>query len=173
MENYIVINGKKAELTEEQLKKLGIEVKRKNPFLRTDFRDYWFVSGSGSVITTKDTCSLDDIRRFRIANYCGDKALMEKLLLHETLNRLLWRFACENNGEFEDTGVGNGNKWYYTIATKDVHKTVCVRKFGTSARVVGEICFSSGEIAERAIDEVYKPFCEAHPDFDPFELWKL
>ena len=27
MENYIVINGKKAELTEEQLEKLGIEVK--------------------------------------------------------------------------------------------------------------------------------------------------
>ena len=34
MDNYIVINGKKAELTEEQLEKLGIKVekKRNNPF---------------------------------------------------------------------------------------------------------------------------------------------
>ena len=34
MENYIVINGKKAELTDEQLKQLGIESekKRNNPF---------------------------------------------------------------------------------------------------------------------------------------------
>jgi len=31
--NYIVINGKKSELTEEQLKLLGIET-RKNPFER-------------------------------------------------------------------------------------------------------------------------------------------
>lgn len=35
-ENYIVINGKKIELTEEQLKQLGIEPekKRKNPLER-------------------------------------------------------------------------------------------------------------------------------------------
>lgn len=34
MDNYIVINGKKTELTEEQLKQLGIETKEKrnNPF---------------------------------------------------------------------------------------------------------------------------------------------
>ena len=32
-ENYIVINGKKAELTVEQIKALGIEV-RKSPFER-------------------------------------------------------------------------------------------------------------------------------------------
>ena len=35
MENYIVINGKKAELTEEQLVKLGIKIKKKTPFTRT------------------------------------------------------------------------------------------------------------------------------------------
>lgn len=32
MENYIVINGKKAELTEEQLKQLGIEIEKKQSF---------------------------------------------------------------------------------------------------------------------------------------------
>lgn len=32
MENYIVINGKKAELTKEQLEALGIEIEKKDPF---------------------------------------------------------------------------------------------------------------------------------------------
>lgn len=44
-ENYIVINGKKAELTEEQLKQLGIEPekKRKNPFERVTGEKYYYI----------------------------------------------------------------------------------------------------------------------------------
>ena len=34
MTNYICINGKKAELTEEQLKLLGIELPNESPFAR-------------------------------------------------------------------------------------------------------------------------------------------
>lgn len=34
--NYIVINGKKAELTEEQLRALGIEKEKNNPFERVN-----------------------------------------------------------------------------------------------------------------------------------------
>lgn len=43
-ENYIVINGKKIELTEEQLKQLGIEPKkkRKNPFERVPKGEVYF-----------------------------------------------------------------------------------------------------------------------------------
>lgn len=40
-ENYIVINGKKAELTKEQLKALGIEAEPENPF-----------AGSGRLVYT-------------------------------------------------------------------------------------------------------------------------
>lgn len=35
MNNYAVINGKRIELTDEQVKTLGVEV-RKNPFERID-----------------------------------------------------------------------------------------------------------------------------------------
>ena len=34
MENYIVINGKRTELTEEQLKELGLIMEKKSPFER-------------------------------------------------------------------------------------------------------------------------------------------
>ena len=36
MTNYICINGQKAELTEEQLKALGIELPKANPFERKE-----------------------------------------------------------------------------------------------------------------------------------------
>ena len=47
-ENYAVINGKRVELTDEQLKALGIE--RKNPFERVNYNEaYYFVKKDGSV----------------------------------------------------------------------------------------------------------------------------
>lgn len=48
-ENYIVINGKKIELTEEQLKALGIK-QRKNPFEIVERgEDYFYVNRYGDI----------------------------------------------------------------------------------------------------------------------------
>ena len=43
--NYLVINGKRTELTEEQLKQLGIEPekKRKNPFDKVTINHYYYL----------------------------------------------------------------------------------------------------------------------------------
>lgn len=41
-ENYLVINGKKMDLTEKQLKQLGIET-RKNPFERVECQKYFTI----------------------------------------------------------------------------------------------------------------------------------
>lgn len=46
-ENYIVINGKKAELTEEQMKALGIEDKSVNPFAEREQYVYTIVEPGG------------------------------------------------------------------------------------------------------------------------------
>ena len=54
MDNYIVINGKKAELTEEQLKALGIEIKKKrnNPFnSELKYEDEYFIIDEQGVKT--------------------------------------------------------------------------------------------------------------------------
>ena len=49
-ENYIVINGKKAELTNEQMKLLGIKV-RKNPFERVSKNEsYYNISNKTNVM---------------------------------------------------------------------------------------------------------------------------
>ena len=42
-ENYIVINGKRAELTKEQMEQLGIEVKENKRWRANDRYEYWIV----------------------------------------------------------------------------------------------------------------------------------
>ena len=56
-ENYIVINGKRAELTEEQMKALGIETeeKRKNPFERVgNDNKYYYTIVSNDLLRRVD-----------------------------------------------------------------------------------------------------------------------
>ena len=67
-ENYIVINGKRLELTKEQLKSLGIEVetKRKNPFERVAEDEVYFRIGMGGDVFS--------------SYHCGDTADEESVL---------------------------------------------------------------------------------------------
>lgn len=54
MDNYICINGKKAELTEEQIKALGIELP-KTPFSRTSVGgEYFYISSDGNILMELD-----------------------------------------------------------------------------------------------------------------------
>lgn len=51
-ENYIVINGKKAELTEEQIEKLGIKLEKKYEEmfeLLCDREPYFFINDKGGA----------------------------------------------------------------------------------------------------------------------------
>lgn len=100
MENYICINGKKTELTEEQMKTLGIELPKTSPFNRVKYmRDaYFYIASDGCVYTDLDGRGNVSNHRFNAANYCTDKAIMEQRALHETLSRLLWRFSEQNGG---------------------------------------------------------------------------
>ena len=103
-ENYIVINGKRTELTEEQLKQLGIEVPKTSPFKREWSEDYYYIDDEGFVRSANETFDNFGADRFNVANYCTDKAIMEQRALHETLSRLLWRYSMEHDGN-EKLGI--------------------------------------------------------------------
>ena len=99
MENYICINGKKAELTEEQLKALGIELPKVNPFERVKkTTPFYFITAKGKAEYGVELNDYHCSELYNVANYCTDKAIMEQRALHETLNRLLWRYAMEHGG---------------------------------------------------------------------------
>lgn len=161
MKNYICINGNKTELTEEQLKQLGIEIPKANPFARAYNNIYYVIHGDGEVCTERDSKKPYDDRAFNIANYCTDKAIMEQRALHETLSRLLWRYSMEHDGDKIDWKCVSQSKWYIFYNTSSKKWSVGV---GHNSLFL-DTYFYTGTIARNAIEEIIKPFMKAHPEF--------
>ena len=166
MENYIMLEGNKIPLTDEQVKMLKDSKKPekidKSPFERVDSNStYFYIDDCGIVEEENVNCYLEDQYRHKVANYCTDKSLMIQRALHETLNRLLWRFSMEN-GEGENLwnccNTHYEIYWSYDLASFNISCNVTV-KSPTS------IYFPTKEIANKAIDEIVIPFMEANPDF--------
>lgn len=164
MENYICINGKKAELTEEQLKALGIELpKKKNPFDRVELsKGYYCITGTGKVISSYDLDDVNDRECHKIANYCTDKTLLEQRALHETLNRLLWRYSMEHDGDKINWSDIEQHKYFIYYDNK--YNEYCC-DFNYWKQTDSTVYFISRDIAEAAIKDIIEPFMAAHPDF--------
>ena len=161
MDNYIVINGKKAELTPEQLKALGIEVPKANAFKRArSCERFYFIDCKGEVFSTEEEGVKNDDVMYAIANYCTDKALMEQRALHEILNRRLWRFSMLHNGD-KINWDDHSNKYYIFYDRKNNKYYV---DYNNKYQTTSTIYFYSKEITQRAIDEIIKPFITEHPD---------
>ena len=160
-DNYIVINGKRTELTEEQLKALGIEA-RKNPFERVAAGDgYYFISYFGDVDGYTQANDCEDDALFNNSNYFNDESFAQQVALHQLLYRKLLKFAYDNG--CEDTEWDLNNRHYHIIGSFDG------KDFGFDSNDVfkqqGTVYFSSKEGALQAIKEVVKPFMKEHSDF--------
>lgn len=160
MENYIVINGKKTELTDEQLEKLGIKKKTGNPFDRVDKGNlyYYIDSQSEACNLREDRADADDLM-FKISNYFNDKDFANQITLHEQLNRKLLKFAYDHKAvaNWED-GCPKYNI-VYDEKTKDfsINCKVWCKSF--------DVCFTSYFVANKALNEVVKPFMKEYPEF--------
>ena len=159
-DNYAVINGKRVELTDEQVKALGI--KRKNPFERVAKYDaYYTVLSSGSVGYMEDYLDCQDDSQYDAANYFNDKDFAQQVALHQLLYRKLLKFAYDN--ECEDNQTWNKVNCHYYIGYN-----INEDQFYTDATVAfkhNDVWFCSRDSANRAIDEVIKPFMKEHPEF--------
>ncbi len=161
-ENYIVINGKKAELTEEQLKALGIEV-GKNPFARVGKRERYMFIDADNIVTS---VTGDDIgfgnKFYSSVNYFNNRAFAEQVALHQLLYRKLLKFAYDNNCIDTAKWRRYSQHWfiYYDWDTKEIRPDLAI-----VAQQFSTIYFSTMKAAQRAINEVVKPFMKAHPEF--------
>ena len=161
MDNYICINGKKAELTEEQLEKLGIKLEMLGSFDRQDNGGtYYSIISTGEIAANEEQNNDYNCIHYNVANYCTNKELLEKRALYEILNRRLWRYSMEHDGDKIN--------W-----NKDEEKYYIFYNTGSKKWLVGSIChswdfavfFYSLEIAKNAIKEVVIPFIEKNPEF--------
>ena len=163
-ENYIVINGKRIDLTEEQLKTLGVEVSTEGPFARVESEFYYFVNSMGEVADSKGSHTDWNDGRFAVANYCTNNALMEQRALHETLNRLLWRYSMQHDGEKIDWDNNCDDKYVVEVVHGNGGLCFCAGGY-CKAHGICDVAFYAEETAEAAIEEVVKPFMEQHPEF--------
>lgn len=160
-ENYIVINGKRIELTEEQLKALGIEA-RNNPFERVEEGCvYYRITGCGKVDDYVESSDYTDFKLYANNNYFNDERFANQVALHQLLYRKLLKFAydngCEDNQEWDDNNVHYYIYYNHSHACFDVDCTVM---YASSA-----VWLPSKQAAEQAIKEVVEPFMKKHPEF--------
>lgn len=161
----LTIDGKEVQLTDEQLKLLGIgiEEKRKNPFERVAIDDmYYFINHFGDVNGYRQADDYEDDRLFNNFNYFNDKQFANQVALHQLLYRKLLKFAYDN--EYEDNQIwGDNGIWHWHIGYDFVE---CIFYANwVSAFKYNDVYFSTKEAAERAIKEVVEPFVNEHPEF--------
>lgn len=164
MENYIMLNGKKIPLTDEQVKLIQSDVPKISPFDRADLNDkFYFVESDFNCLRTIENNTELDNYLFECGNYCTDKDIMEQHALHVKLNNLLWRYSMTHGGD--------------KINWDDIHEIkffICydaeTDEFECDAHDIykyfGAVPFDSEETANAAIEEIVKPFIAEHPDFD-------
>ncbi len=158
MDNYIVINGKKAELTKEQLEQLGIKTDYFNPFARVDEGDvYYTINGVCPLTEAKD--GFDD-NCFNKGNYFNNKEFAQQIYLHVLLNCKLLRFSYVHKANVDWTD--SRNKKYYISYDNGNKEFVILSTFSCKSF---DICFPSHFLASKAYNEIVKPFMEENPDF--------
>lgn len=160
-DNYAVINGKRVELTDEQVKALGIET-RKNPFERlAKYSNYYRVTDANQVDDYVETFDGTDNRLYDVANYFNDKEFAEQVALHQLLYRKLLKFAWDNG--YEDTAKWNDVNLHWCINYDNNRK-----KFDITWHDLvqySHVYFSTREGASHAIKEIVEPFVKEHPEF--------
>lgn len=162
MGNYLMLNGKRIDLTQEQIETL-VGKKEKDPFKRVGEREeYYYIEYNGKVdkafennISTDDECH-------SIANYCTDKELMEQRALHETLSRLLWSYSIQHGGRDLEWNNDDLDKWSLYFNNNTGVYGVTSSQY---CRLEGTAYFRTKTTAEAAIEEIVKPFMEKHPEF--------
>ena len=118
MKNYIMFTTKdgvpvKLELTPEQVALLAAasaEPEHEDMFGRKIGSDYYCVTDRGEVVGKTDVGDRRDNGHHNTANYCRDKNKMVQRALHETLDRLLWRYSEQHGGDTEWDGTNR--HWY-------------------------------------------------------------
>lgn len=156
----LTVDGKEVQLTEEQLKLLGFGV-RQNPFNRVATGAvYYNVNEYGEVVSYIENTDYTDQYLYDQVNYFNGEALAQQVALRQLLYRKLLKFAYENDCEDREWGTKHEHWRIYYDTDSDKFDIDVNDAFKYQG-----VYFSTSRGAERAIDEVIKPFIKEHPEF--------
>ena len=163
----LTIDGKEVQLTDGQLKMLGIEPKKKNPFDRVGNGDQFFaIDNMNGLQTCIEMSYARDEAYYNGTNYFNDKQFAKQIALHQLLYRKLLKFAYDN--ECEDTAEWDRHNYHFYIRYEyndGVDEPTWEVAAALINRSANEIYFSKESVAREAIHEVVEPFMKEHPDF--------
>ena len=157
---YLVVNGVKVQLTEEQKKCLGLP--SENPFGYNEDLCYYLVTTSGTVdmegwnADPADRCFAANLNCFKT------KEFAKQIALSQLLRRKLLKFGYDNNCTASDIWEDPVPHWCIYYDFKD--KTFKVDSLETCK--YSDVYFSAKERAQQAIEEVVLPFMSEHPEFE-------
>ena len=162
-ENYLIIEGIKVPLTNEQVAMIkgtgALKSKEKSPFSRVEKNNpYWLIDIDGTITQTYEHGYEADDEQFSCANYCSDKELIEERAIREELSRLLWRFSMENGGENVDWKDFSQIKYSIRIYFDD-NGFKWEISHNITSKYLNEVYFVNEDTARRAIREIVEPFC--------------
>lgn len=148
--------------TEEEKEKFFKLVKKSknksfNPFERVgEGEKYYAIGGDCAADYFYEYNEEIDKDRFERVNYYNNKEFAEHQALRELLNRKLMKFSYENGGADIDN---------YADAYSIYHDSDNILCIDDCFPDLLTTMFISEEVAQRAIDEIVRPFLEEHPNF--------
>ena len=166
--NKLILDGKEYALSDDLVEKLkesvaaqGWAKKTGNPLARCESCGvYYYINQCGQIVFLREEGDALDRELYEIANYCRDEAMMKQRALHETLNRLLWRYSETHGGDLPFESTENKHYFIYHGLVHDVETA-----YSIGMKLQGVVYFKDEETARSAIEEVVKPFLAEHPEF--------
>lgn len=165
-ENYVIINGQKYILFDDETKKRLSFLKSVSPFEIVNGEIYYYIRPDGTISSAQYVEDATDESLSAVANCCRNIELLQQRAYWETLNRLLWRYSVEHDGDKIDW---ERDKCKYCI----YYDHACVEwRIGKSYTCYHfQSYFYSEKIAKDAIEEIILPFIEIYPNFNPMAVY--
>ena len=166
---YLVVNGVKVPLTDEQKKSLGLTFE--NPFAEPAMREnYYYITSEGAVGVDTNTWDDLDNRRFDEVNCFKNRDFASIVAKKQLLYRMLLKFAYDNDAV--DLPWDRHN--YHFYIRYEYNDGVDVPTWEVAAALINrsanEVYFSKESVAKDAIEEIAKPFFSAFPEIDAYSV---
>ncbi len=165
--NKLILDGVEYGLSDSLVAKLKEEIAindavrpKPSAFDRLVDKQYYFADKFGVVGDYTECGDLTDDALYAAANYCRDEEMMKQRALHETLNRLLWRYSETHGGDLPFESTENKHYFIYHGLVHEIHTA-----YSIGMKLQGVVYFKDEETARSAIEEVVKPFLSEHPEF--------
>lgn len=166
---YLVVNGVKIPLTDEQKKSLGLTFE--NPFARPSMREnYYYITSEGAVVVDINIWDDLDNKRFDEVNCFKNRDFANVVAKKQLLYRMLLKFAYDNDAVDLPWDRHNYHfyiRYEYNDGVDEPTWEVAAALINRSAN---EVYFSKESVAKDAIEEIVKPFFSAFPEIDAYSV---